>query len=309
MSRIKDFLKPALYTLYKYSGIAPLQECLTHWAGRRFMSILLFHRVTDEIPEDGLTVSVARFRRICALLHRSFHVVPLGEIFRIQRERLPIPPRTVAITFDDCYRDNLNAAHILGEYSLPATFFVPTGFVGTDHVFPWDRNLPRLANLTWDDVREMARMGFEIGSHSVSHANFGNISVDEARRELIVSRAVLEERLGLPVRWFAYPFGAIDHFRRELLPVVQETGYQGCLSGYGGFIYPEMDTRLLPREPVPSFKSLLNLELHLAGCLDWMYALKRRLGLQPPRPSNPEQCEGPSADRAAQVVSVGSESV
>ena len=44
----------------------------------------------------------------------------------------------MAITFDDCYRDNLFAARVLAEHGLPATFFIPTKYVGTDQVFPWD---------------------------------------------------------------------------------------------------------------------------------------------------------------------------
>jgi peptidoglycan/xylan/chitin deacetylase (PgdA/CDA1 family) len=303
MSRLKQYLKTALCAVYKYSGVAPLQEHLSRWAGRRFMAILLFHRVTDAVPEDGLTVGTARFRRVCELLRRRFHVVPVGEVFRILHDRAPIPPRTVAITFDDCYRDNLAAARILAEYQLPACFFVPTGFVGTDHVFPWDRGLPRLPNLTWDEVREITRMGFEVGSHTVTHADFGTISAEQARRELAVSRTVLEEQTGRPVRWFAYPYGGVNNFRHELLPLLEETGYQGCLSGYGGFVYPGMDARLLPRESVPYFKSILNLELHLAGCLNWMYALKRRLGLQSSPWQDAEQAaEGQPAGTTDAVV-------
>jgi peptidoglycan/xylan/chitin deacetylase (PgdA/CDA1 family) len=110
--------------------------------------------------------------------------VPLAEVFDVLRSGRPMPPRTVAVTFDDCYRDNLFAARVLTEYGLPASFFVPTAFVGTDYTFPWDRRLPRMANLTWDEVREMARMGHEIGSHTVNHVNLGTASYEEARTEL-----------------------------------------------------------------------------------------------------------------------------
>jgi peptidoglycan/xylan/chitin deacetylase (PgdA/CDA1 family) len=301
MSGLKDYVRTALCALYKYSGIAPLQEALARRAGRRFMAVLLFHRVTDEVPEDGLTIGVARFRRLCALLRDRFRVVPLGEVHRLLRERLSFPPRTVAITFDDCYRDNLGAAHVLAEHRLPASFFVPTGFVGTDHVFPWDRHLPRrLANLTWDEVREMAAMGFEIGSHTVTHLDLGVAPVEQARRELVASKAVLEERLGRPVHWLAYPFGGPHNFRRELLQVLEEAGYWGCLSGISGFVVPETDPRLLPREAVPYFKSWLNLKLHLTGCLNWLYAVKRRLGLQPPAAGDAElRTAGPAAEGPA----------
>jgi peptidoglycan/xylan/chitin deacetylase (PgdA/CDA1 family) len=278
MNSWKTLSKASLCGFYKYTGLLRGHETLARWAGQQFMAILLFHRVTDAIPEDGLTVSTARFRKICRMLQRGFCVVPLEEIFRIHQSGEPFPPRTVAITFDDCYRDNLFAARILADHSLPACFFVPTGFIGTDHIFDWDRHLPPMPNLSWDDLCEMVCLGFEIGSHTVTHPNMGMVTPEQARQELCDSRKAIEERLGQRVRWFAYPFGGVQHFRPEWLPLLAEAGYEGALSAHGGFVYPGTDGRLLPREAVPSFHSILNLEMHLSGCLNWLYALKRWLG-------------------------------
>lgn len=272
----KNRLRTILSGLYRYSGAMRLHEAAARAAGQQFMTVLLFHRITDAIPEDGLTVGTERFERICDLLARRFHVVPLGEVFRIKRSGERMPRRTVAITFDDCYRDNRDAARVLARLALPATFFVPTAFVGTDHVFPWDQHLPRMPNLTWAEVREMARMGFEIGSHTVSHANLGAVGPAEARHEIFDSRRVLEDRLGQRVRWFAYPYGGKHHFRPEYLPMVYEAGYDGAVSAFGGFVTRDCDDRMLPREAVPYFKSALHLEAHLSGCLHWLYAMRGR---------------------------------
>ena len=206
-------------------------------------------------------------------------MVPLSRIFELLKSKSPPPPRTVAITFDDCYRDNLSAARVLAEFGLPACFFVPTGFVGTDTVFEWDKGLARMPNLTWDDVREIANMGFEVGSHSVNHVNMAAIPVEQARCELVESRKTLEDKLGRRVRWFAYPFGGKNNFSPDRLPLVYEAGYEGCLSGYGGFVYPHLNEPVVPRQAAPDFSSVLNLELHLTGCLQWVYAIKRKVGL------------------------------
>jgi hypothetical protein len=152
---MKYLTKTTLCGIYKYSGVMLAQEALGRAGSWPYLSILLFHRVTDAIPPDGLTVSTERFRAICHMLQRGFHVVPLVDAFRLARTGVPLPPRTVAITFDDCYRDNLFAAEVLAEHGLPACFFIPTGFVDTDLVFDWDRNLPRMPNLTWQDVRAL----------------------------------------------------------------------------------------------------------------------------------------------------------
>jgi peptidoglycan/xylan/chitin deacetylase (PgdA/CDA1 family) len=241
------------------------------------MAVLLFHRVTDSIPEDGLTVSTARFRKICHMLRRAFRVVPLGEIVRLAQSNEQPEARTVAITFDDCYRDNLFAARILAEYDLPACFFLPSAFVGTEHMFTWDRKLPAMPNLTWDDVREMAQLAFEIGSHTATHADLGTIDAEQALRELVDSKKTIEQQLSRSVRWFAYPFGRECNFRPNYLPLVQIAGYEACFSGHGGFIYTGTEYEILPREPVPYFHSVLHLELYLTGCLHWVYALKRFL--------------------------------
>jgi peptidoglycan/xylan/chitin deacetylase (PgdA/CDA1 family) len=242
------------------------------------MVILLFHRVTDDIPEDGLTVSTARFRQMCRMLRRQFRVVPLAEVFRIARSGEPIPPRTAAITFDDSYRDNLAAARVLAEYRLPATFFIPPGYVGTDHVYEWDRRLPvRLPNLTWDEVAEMAALGFDIGSHTMTHPDMARLTDEEARRELVDSKKLLETKLGRPVRFFAYPFGEPENFRSEQLALVTEAGYEGCVAAHHGFIYRGHPQPILPREPASPFDSVVHMELYLRGCLHWFYRARRAL--------------------------------
>lgn len=276
MSGWKAGLRATLCGAYRCSGAMRLHEAVARAMGQRFMTVLLFHRVTDAIPEDGLTVSTRRFRGICELLAKRFHVVPLGEVFRIRRAGESMPRRTVAITFDDCYRDNLDAARTLKGFGLPATFFLPTGFVDTRRSFDWDRHLPPMPNLNWDEVREMAELGFEIGSHTVNHVNLGAATAQAARHELFASRDVLTEKLGRPVKWFAYPFGGQHHLRPEYVPLISEAGYEGAVSAYGGFVTPDCDRLVLPREAVPYFHSLAHLEMHLSGCLHWLYAMRGR---------------------------------
>src|SRR4051794_8502768 len=113
MCRVTDAMVRAAHGLYKYSGAARAEELVARCAGRQVAAIVLFHRVTDVIPEDGLTVGTARFERVCRLLRDRFHVVSLGEVFDAYRSGRPLPPRTVAVTFDDSYHDNLAAARVL----------------------------------------------------------------------------------------------------------------------------------------------------------------------------------------------------
>jgi peptidoglycan/xylan/chitin deacetylase (PgdA/CDA1 family) len=276
---MSSLAKDTFCALYKYSGAMQAQERLAYWSGKRFMSVVLFHRVTDDIPLDGLTVTTAWFRGFCALMRQRFHVVSVAEMHRMLHAGVTPPLRTVAITFDDCYRDNLFAARLLAEHGLPATFFVPTRYVGSDHVFDWDRGLKKMPNLRWDDVKEMQGLGHDIGSHTVSHPDFGVIGPAEARVELADSKKVLEDRLGRPARFFAYPYGGRNNFRPEYFSLTRELGYDACFSAFGGFVRPHMRGQILPRLSMPYFRSLLNLELHLSGCMDWFIDAKRRVVL------------------------------
>jgi peptidoglycan/xylan/chitin deacetylase (PgdA/CDA1 family) len=276
---MSSLAKNAAFALYKYSGAMHAQERLAYWSGKRFMSVVLFHRVTDEIPPDGLTVTTAWFRGFCALMRERFHVVSVAEMHSMLHAGIRPPLRTVAITFDDCYRDNLVAARVLAEHGLPATFFIPTKYVGTDHVFDWDLGLKKMPNLNWDDVKEMQALGHDIGSHTVSHPDLGVIGPVEARVELADSKKTLEDKLGRPARFFAYPYGGRNNLRPEYFPIVRELGYEACFSGFGGFVQPHMRGQILPRLPVPYFRSLTNLEVHLSGCLDWFYGMKKKAAL------------------------------
>ena len=64
--------------------------------------------------------------------------------------------------------------------------------------------------LTWHLLRALERDGVEIGSHTITHRDLTSLSDSEAFRELVQSRRTFERRLGHPVRWLAYPFGAYD---------------------------------------------------------------------------------------------------
>ncbi len=277
---VGEAARSLVYNAYRYSGMMALQERLAAWRGRSACAVVLFHRVTDEIPPDGLTVGTEWFRSFCGLMRDRFRVIPLAEMQRLLALGQTPPPRSVVITFDDCYHDNLAAARVLADHGLPATFFVPTKYVGTDHVFEWDIGLKRMPNLTWDDVRLMVQMGHSIGSHSVSHADFGLINGEEARFELEESKRTLEDRLETPIRWFAYPYGGAANFRSVYWPLAQELGYDLCFSAMRGFVQPNNRGQIMPRIAMPPFRSFAHLELNLAGCLEWFYGMKRTLGLQ-----------------------------
>src|SRR5215203_1242979 len=101
--------------------------------------VLLYHRVTRlETDPQWLSVPPERFDEQVEMLVRNWHVLSLPRLLGTLHEGT-LPKRSVVITFDDGYADNLfEAKPILERHGLPATVFVASGFVGRREEFFWD---------------------------------------------------------------------------------------------------------------------------------------------------------------------------
>jgi peptidoglycan/xylan/chitin deacetylase (PgdA/CDA1 family) len=199
------------------------------------MVIMAFHRVDDAIPEDPLTYSSERFEKFCRFFKEHFRVVSLTEQVAGSVTGKDMGG-TLSITLDDGYRDNFEvAAPVLRKLGLPATFFVTTGFIGTDTVAPWDRSLPKPPGwMSWDQVRALADQGFEIGCHTDTHIDMGTVDEKTIRMELEISKQKLREQLGRPTPLFAYPFGARSNITPHSRELVRQAGFSCCVGCYGG---------------------------------------------------------------------------
>ena len=181
--------------------------------------ILMYHRIDAVLPTlpsltQRLTVDPNDFARQMAWLHRRrYHTITQRQLFRALELGKPLPSRPVLITFDDGYRDvALKAMPVLRRFHMHAT-----AYVITDRISAGDSSF-----LTWRLLRRMERSGIEIGSHTVHHLELPTLSDGAATAELTQSRAVLEQHLGHPVQWFAYPAGKFD---ARTAALVQRAGY------------------------------------------------------------------------------------
>jgi peptidoglycan/xylan/chitin deacetylase (PgdA/CDA1 family) len=192
--------------------------------------------VSDSWPAS-LSISAERFEeQLTALLRRGYVPKTFSAAVRDGGNG-----RTLAVTFDDGYRSVIQLAlPVLSRLGAPATVFVPTDFVGTGRPMSWpgiDRWLGgpherELVPMDWDELRGLQDAGWEIGSHSRSHPRLTRVSDNELSQELGSSRQTLEERLGVPCRSIAYPYGDVD---RRVARAAGAAGYEagGGLAPYG----------------------------------------------------------------------------
>lgn len=212
---------------------------------------VVFHSVVRDEPASALRCPAGDFERICGFLRRYFRTVTLAQIGAAVRARTG-PGGCASITFDDGYADNAQvAAPILRSMGLPATFFVVTGFIGSERQAPWDEKRGfRSRWMNWDEVRGLAEQGFEIGAHSTSHQDMGGISCEAFEADLIAARGTMLQHLNRAPVGFAYPFGSPRHVNSHAPQVLQRQGFEYCVLADGGLIGGHSDPMALPRIPI-----------------------------------------------------------
>jgi peptidoglycan/xylan/chitin deacetylase (PgdA/CDA1 family) len=262
---MKGTVKAALMHGFLASRFPAVRNATDRWRGRSRLTVLAYHQV-KEPADDCSTVSPAAFTEQMRHLKRHYDVVSLSDGVAAVTAGGPAR-RLVAITFDDGYRDNATiAAPILRSLGLPACFFVSTDMIGSAVPFPHDvaQRRPPQEHMSWDDVRQLAANGFEIGSHTCSHADMGTVTLVQSRDELRGSRERLEHELGRPVSLFAFPYGHRTNVRPDTLAEAARE-YGVCCLAEGGHNLAPADARTIRRIVVSTGVTFLAFQAILEG--------------------------------------------
>lgn len=146
----KQLLKRLISPVVDLAGIydSQIQRLM---APTNRLLVLMYHRVIDDPRADpfqlGMCVQKHRFAGQLAWLKNNTHVMPLDQAIARLLAGEPLPPRAVAITFDDGYRDNLTiAAPLLKQFGFPATVYVVTGGLEDSTPLWWDQVIAMMAS-------------------------------------------------------------------------------------------------------------------------------------------------------------------
>lgn len=176
--------------------------------------VLCYHAVSPTWPAET-SVTPARFAAQLGRLRDA------GYRFATLRDALtaPGPGRTVVVTFDDAHRSVIeHALPVLDGIGAPATVFVPTDYAGTDLLMDWQgyhiwmdtEHADELRCMSWEQLRDLAAAGWEVGSHTRSHPRLPTVDDERLADELAGSRAACEEAMQAPCVSLAYPYGDYD---------------------------------------------------------------------------------------------------
>lgn len=197
-------------------------KLVTRLTGAR--PILMYHGV-GQVEEDpfGLFVSPETFAHQMRVLNlMGLQGVSLGQFGdAIEQGR---GDGLVGLTFDDGYRDVLTwVPPVLEKYGFTATMFAVSRLTGGENV--WDPP-PRRPLMSQDDLRDLASRGWEVGSHTLTHARLTEVAPERASHEISASRVALADVTGTAPRSFCYPYGSVNE---EAVNAVRHAGYTyGC---------------------------------------------------------------------------------
>ncbi|MGW2959550.1 polysaccharide deacetylase family protein [Streptomyces sp. NPDC001220] len=193
--------------------------------------ILMYHSVATAPNEATRALSVApeAFAEQMALIDDlGLTPVDTAGLAAGWRAGDPLPDRPVLITFDDGYEGvHRHALPVLAKHGFASTLFVSTGWIRG----AYDTGGGLDAMLDWDQVRELADAGCEIGGHTHTHPQLDQLADDRLREELVWCREIVAEQLGAEPASFAYPYG---YSSRRVRQAVRDTGYAQALAVENG---------------------------------------------------------------------------
>jgi len=232
--------------------------------------VLMYHKVGNP-PADSklksLWVQPDKFRRQMAYLARGgFHAVTFKDLYNAWDKNVPLPQKPVLITFDDGYANNYEQAlPILRDFGFRATLFVVVEMVGRQNDWHDAKTEGRIDMVTWQQLKDLQRAGWEIGSHTLHHPRLPKLSRAAIDEELRTSRQVIGERLEEVPQTFAYPYGAGEDVP-EIREQVAQAGYRiavGIHSGKWDLVRFKSSPFNLPRVFVRGDDTMLDFHLEM----------------------------------------------
>ena len=159
--------------------------------------IIMYHRIDISPINSQYYVPTDKFEAEMKLL-RDWEYTPITTEMLIKAilEGADLPARPIIISFDDGNLDNYtNAFPIMQKYGFTGVLYIVGNYIGAENY------------MNADQIKEMAASGWEVGSHSMSHADLKFLEPQRQRYEVVESKKYLEETLGVPIKTIAYPFG------------------------------------------------------------------------------------------------------
>jgi peptidoglycan/xylan/chitin deacetylase (PgdA/CDA1 family) len=189
------------------------------------LPILMYHGVSKNKNSRGLTIDVhqleSHFKYLKEKGYQSFH---FSELESFKNGTKSLPKKSVIITFDDVYVNQLDLAYpLLKKYDLKACFYIPFAYVGASD--NWNEG--KEAVMTVSQLKQLNSEVVELGLHSFFHKNYKAISIKETVIDFKkCDEFISENKLNIS-NVLAYPFGKYPRKnpkKEQFLAVLKQQG-------------------------------------------------------------------------------------
>jgi len=185
--------------------------------------IISYHGIANIPPEKAIFLHypLDRFiRQMKYLYDGGFNTIHLDDIIKWLKDGQPIKGKPVVISFDDGLLETYTTVFpILLKYNLSATIFIVTKYIGRK--ITWGQFEP-VNYLNWRQCKEMSKYGISFQSHTCTHPDLTTLTRKEAWNELFKSKKIIEDKLAIPVKHLAYPFG---RYNGMIIDLAKKAGY------------------------------------------------------------------------------------
>jgi peptidoglycan/xylan/chitin deacetylase (PgdA/CDA1 family) len=252
----------------------PVARLLGLNSGAR-VPILMYHSISDNLfakphPYYQINTSPNVFsQQMRWLRHNGYRTMDLPEMWAAMETGQDLS-KTVVITFDDGYQD----FYTDGLPVMKQCGFTATIFLATDRIQDTSVRVEGADYLTWREVRELYAEGIRFGSHTVTHPDLRSLGPEQIDYELGYSKEIIEQKLGVSIRSFSYPYAFPEEdrdFTRYLVDSLKNHGFENGVSTIIGRAKAGNNCFCLPRLPVNSWDDPSLLRAKLEGGYDWLH--------------------------------------
>lgn len=189
------------------------------------IKILLYHNILND-PQDPSAVIVDNFKmQMKWIADNGYNVISLKEALKSLNNN-DAPKKSIVFTFDDGFIDFIETAlPVLNKYDFCATVFIVVSEVGG--FSSWQEHNLNRRLMNWKSLKEIICAGHTIGSHGLHHYDLTKLAQRDLDKEVVASKEIIQEKLGIEVDSFSYPWGICT--RREINRV-KKAGYN-CAAG------------------------------------------------------------------------------
>jgi peptidoglycan/xylan/chitin deacetylase (PgdA/CDA1 family) len=186
-----------------------------------YFPVLAYHKISPQ-KEFGLTtITPEIFENQIKIIQQSgFTPLTFGEL----KSEPQLPQNSIVITFDDGYESVYQyALPVLIKYNIKAVIYVLSDFIGQINTWEAYKIQRRFRHLNTSQIREMVKLGIEIGSHGKNHSYLPYLNKEELRDEIMTSKTNLSAITGEEIVSFCYPYGVSN---TAIEAVVKQSSYK-----------------------------------------------------------------------------------